>query len=100
MCTEERRELLKKGLEIRRRIADYRQKLHDGEIDPLELLWLNDEYEVGRMRVEYFLMSLKGIGKVKTRKIARRLDLPPRCRLEDLKRDKLVKLSKIVEKHQ
>jgi ribosomal protein S13 len=50
--------------------------------------------------VEYFLMSLKGIGKVKTRKIARRLELPPRCRLEDLKRDKLVKLSKIVEKHQ
>lgn len=92
MCTEERKKLLQRGLEIRQKQAEYRRKLENKEIDPEELLFNNNEYEVERMRVSYFLKSIPGIGRVKTERIMEELELEPRTRLEDLSRFQLVEL--------
>lgn len=92
MCTEERKKLLRRGLEIRQKQAEYRRKLENKEIDPEELLFNNNEYEVERMRVSYFLKSIPGIGRVKTERIMEELELEPRTRLEDLSRFQLVEL--------
>jgi|AntRauTorckE6833_2_1112554.scaffolds.fasta_scaffold232710_1 hypothetical protein len=85
MTNEERQELLKRGLEIRRIHSEYREKIKEMEVHPLDIINRREkEEELARMRIEYLLKSIPGIGKVKTKRIMKELHADKGDRLEDL----------------
>lgn len=62
------------------------------EVEPLEVL---DDPKAQRMRLRYFIESLPGVGKTKSKQILEELGIDEKLRLGSLgcrQRDKIVKL--------
>lgn len=89
---EQRREYLEKAKAARKQLAEIRRKMKWMEVEPLEVL---DAPEAQRMRLRYFIESLPGVGKTKSKQILEELGIDEKRRLGSLgcrQRDKVVKL--------
>lgn len=89
---EQRREYLEKAKAARKQLAEIRRKMKWMEVEPLEVL---DSPEAQRMRLRYFIESLPGVGKTKSKQILEELGIDEKRRLGSLgcrQRDKIVKL--------
>ncbi|MDI6840422.1 MAG: DNA-binding protein [bacterium] len=96
MLSRQRKELLLRGQHIRQVQADFRKKLSTGEMQPAEVLVLRRvKSEVARMRVQYFLESIPGVGRVRATELMSELGLNPQDtpRLEDLTFSQVLKIS-------
>lgn len=92
LTEEERKQALKKATEARKQLAEIRRKMKWLEVEPLEVL---DAPEAQRMRLRYFIESLPGVGKTKSKQILEELGIDEKRRLGSLgcrQRDKIVKL--------
>lgn len=92
LTEEERKLALKKAIEARKQLAEIRRKMKWLEVEPLEVL---DSPEAQRMRLRYFIESLPGVGKTKSKQILEELGIDEKRRLGSLgcrQRDKIVKL--------
>jgi hypothetical protein len=77
--------LLQRAQAIRQKQANYRMQMKAHQIDPWDVIAKRDqEQEVARMRVDYFLESIPGVGQTKTRCIMADLKADDTHRLEDL----------------
>ena len=89
LTEDERKLALKKATEARKQLAEIRRKMKWMEVEPLEVL---DDPKAQRMRLRYFIESLPGVGKTKSKQI---LGIDEKRRLGSLgcrQRDKIVKL--------
>lgn len=89
---EQRRDYLEKAKAARKQLAEIRRKMKWMEVEPLEVL---DAPEAQRMRLRYFIESLPGVGKTKSKQILEELGIDEKRRLGSLgcrQRDKIVKL--------
>lgn len=84
LTDEQRRQALRKAVELRTRRARIRERLKRGELSVETLLTQVDDEAVGRMRVHYLLTSLPQVGKVTANRIMEDLGIPPNRRVQGL----------------
>lgn len=84
LSDEERRQALRKAVEMRTRRARIRDQLKRGEISFEAVLGQVDDEAVGRMRVHYLLTSLPQVGKVTANRIMEELGIPSNRRVQGL----------------
>ena len=84
LSPEQRKEALAKAAEARRKRAEVKESLKNGQTDLEQILDRSDEGIVGKMKVSSVLESLPGVGKVRARKIMERLDISESRRIRGL----------------
>jgi hypothetical protein len=82
--SEERQVALEKALEMRRKRADFRRKVKQGDVTAQEILAGKVDDVVGRMRVAAFLESLPGVGRVRSRRIMGKIGISSSRRVQGL----------------
>jgi S13-like protein len=84
LSPEQRQEALAKAAEARRKRAEVKESLKNGNTDLMQVLDRSSEGIVGKMKVSSVLESLPGVGKVRARKIMERLDISESRRIRGL----------------
>ena len=84
LTEEQRREALAKAAEARRKRAELKGKLKNGQMSLREILDRREDEVVGKMKVSAVLESLPGVGKVRARKLMERLDISASRRVRGL----------------
>jgi hypothetical protein len=84
LTEEQRREALAKAAEARRKRADLKGKLKNGQLSLRDLLDRPQDDVVAKMKVSSVLESLPGVGKVRARKMMERLDISATRRVRGL----------------
>jgi hypothetical protein len=84
LSSEQRQEALAKAAEARRRRADLKEELRTGKVTLEGLLSRTDDEIVGKMKVSDVLQTMRGVGKVRARKIMTRLDIAESRRMRGL----------------
>lgn len=84
LSEEKRREALAKAAEARRRRAELKDALKNGERSLADLVGKTDDEIVGKMKVSSVLESMPGVGKVRARKIMEKLEISETRRLRGL----------------
>jgi hypothetical protein len=74
-------EALRKGNEIRKRNADIKRQIRNGELTVAEALY---EHEIGSMKVAQLIQAHKWFGEVKTRKLLAFIGASRALRVDDL----------------
>jgi ribosomal protein S13 len=94
MTDTDRKELLLKAQHIRQEQAKIREQLQAGTLDATSvLIQRNSNSLMGRMRLGYLLMSLKGIGKFKATKLTEKWGLNLDTRLEVLTLEQVIRIA-------
>jgi hypothetical protein len=81
---EQRRQALAKAAEARRKRAEIKGELKSGKRSLKDILEVQGDDTVGKMKVSNVLESLPGVGKVKARKIMEDLDISATRRIRGL----------------
>jgi hypothetical protein len=81
---EQRRQALEKAAEARRKRAEVKQELKSGKRSLSDILNLQTNETVGKMKVSTVLESLPGVGKVRARKLMEKLDISASRRVRGL----------------
>lgn len=97
LTLEERREALRKAMEMRRRRARLRNDLKSGALTLQQVLARADDEVIARMRVFYLLTSLPQIGKVTAQRIMDELGIAPNRRVQGLGKRQIEALLKRME---
>jgi predicted N-acetyltransferase YhbS len=84
LSPEQRREALAKAAEARRQRAALKDELRSGKATLQQLLARVDDEVVGKMKVSDVLQTMRGVGKVRARKIMTRLDIAESRRMRGL----------------
>ena len=84
LSEDQRREALAKAAEARRRRAELKDELRSGKATLKELLDRTDDEIVGKLKVSDVLQTMRGVGKVRARKIMTRLDIAESRRMRGL----------------
>lgn len=84
LTDEQRRQALRKAVELRTRRARIREQLKCGELSLEAVLERIEDEAIGRMRVHYLLTSLPQVGKVTANRIMEDLGIPPNRRVQGL----------------
>jgi hypothetical protein len=84
LSNEQRQQALAKAAEARRRRAALKGDLRSGTITLEGLLARTDDEIVGKMKVSDVLQTMRGVGKVRARKIMIRLDIAESRRMRGL----------------
>jgi S13-like protein len=84
LSEDQRREALAKAAEARRQRAALKDRLRSGEATLKELLERTDDEIVGKLKVSDVLQTMRGVGKVRARKIMTRLDIAESRRMRGL----------------
>jgi len=84
VSSEERRAALHKALEMRRLRAEFKRRLKEGKVAAEEVLGGTPDDVIGRMRVSAFLESLPGVGRVRSRRIMKRIGISSSRRVQGL----------------
>lgn len=95
MTQEERKAMLLRAQGIRQEHSEWRQKIQAG-LDPLTVILQRNNQTVQRMRLEYVLRSVPGIGKHKAEKIMMKLGVDTKIRLTDLVTEQVIRLADIL----
>lgn len=99
MTTQERKELLTQAQAIRQEQAKIREAIQAGRLDATSVLvQRNTNKLMGRMRLGYLLMSIKGVGKFKANKMAEKWGLTADTRLEALTLAQVITIAEEVSK--
>ena len=81
---EQRRQALEKAAEARRRRAEVKGELKSGKRSLSDILNIQGNETVGKMKVSTVLESLPGVGKVRARKLMEKLDISASRRVRGL----------------
>ena len=81
---EQRRQALAKAAEARRKRAEIKGELKSGKRSLKDILEVQGDDTVGKMKVSTVLESLPGVGKVKARKLMEQLDISATRRVRGL----------------
>ena len=84
LTDEQRRQALEKAAEARRRRAELKGELKAGKRTLKDVLSVQGNDTVGKMKVSTVLESLPGVGKVRARKIMEKLDISATRRIRGL----------------
>jgi ribosomal protein S13 len=94
MDDNKRKELLEKAQKIRQDQAKVRGQLQEGELDATAVLIQRGKNPImGRMRLGYLLMSIKGIGKFKANKMVEKWGLAIDTRLEAITLEQVITIA-------
>jgi guanylate kinase len=87
LTAEQRQQALLKATNSRKRRAEVKSKMKNGEISIDEILLLaKTEDAIAKMRVKELLESLSGVGKVRAQSLMERLNISPSRRIQGLGR--------------
>ena len=87
LTAEQRQQALLKAANSRKRRAEVKSKMKNGEISIDEILLLaKTEDAIAKMRVQELLESLSGVGKVRAQSLMERLNISPSRRIQGLGR--------------
>ena len=87
LTPEQRRQALLKASSSRKRRAEVKARLKDGEFSIDDILEIaKNEDAVAKMRVKELLESLSGVGKVRAQSLMERLNISPSRRIQGLGR--------------
>ena len=87
LTAEQRQQALLKAADSRKRRAEVKSKMKNGEISIDEILLLaKTEDAIAKMRVKELLESLSGVGKVRAQSLMERLNISPSRRIQGLGR--------------
>jgi hypothetical protein len=81
---EQRKQALAKAAEARRKRAEIKGELKSGKRNLKDILEVQGDDTVGKMKVSNVLESLPGVGKVKARKLMEELDISATRRIRGL----------------
>jgi len=81
---EQRKQALAKAAEARKKRAEIKGELKSGKRSLKDILEVQGDDTVGKMKVSNVLESLPGVGKVKARKIMEDLDISATRRVRGL----------------
>jgi len=99
MTTQDRKALLLRAQQIRQEQAKIRKSIREGRLDPTSVLVQRSTNNLmGRMRLTYLLMSIKGIGKFKAQKLIASWELPNEVRLEELELEQVIRIAETITK--
>ena len=84
LSQEQRRQALAKAAEARKQRAALKDELRSGKATLKQLLARTDDEIVGKMKVSDVLQTMRGVGKVRARKIMDRLDIAESRRMRGL----------------
>jgi hypothetical protein len=84
LSAEQRQQALAKASEARRRRAELKDELRSGRATLQDLLARTGDEIVGKMKVSDVLQTMRGVGKVRARKIMTRLDIAESRRMRGL----------------
>jgi 5'-3' exonuclease len=99
MTTQDRKALLLRAQQIRQEQAKIRESIREGRLDPTSvLIQRNTNNLMGRIRLTYLLMSIKGIGKFKAQKLIASWGLPHEVRLEELELEQVIRIAETITK--
>ena len=84
LTEEQRREALAKAAVARKKRAELKDQLKNGQLSLRQILDRRDEDTVGKMKISSVLESLPGVGKVRARKLMERLDISASRRVRGL----------------
>jgi hypothetical protein len=84
LSEEQRREALAKAAEARKKRAQVKEALRNGQTNLRELLAKTADEIVGKMKVSSVLEALPGVGKVRARKIMERIEISVTRRMRGL----------------
>jgi hypothetical protein len=84
LTDEQRKQALEKAAEARRRRAELKGELKAGKRTLKDVLAIQGNDTVGKMKVSTVLESLPGVGKVRARKIMEKLDISATRRIRGL----------------
>jgi len=87
LTAEQRQQALLKAANSRKRRAEIKSKMKNGEISIDDILLLaKTEEAIAKMRVKELLESLSGIGKIRAQSLMERLNISPSRRIQGLGR--------------
>ena len=87
LTAEQRQQALLKAADSRKRRAEVKSKMKNGEISIDDILLLaKNEDAIAKMRVKELLESLSGVGKVRAQSLMERLNISPSRRIQGLGR--------------
>jgi len=87
LTAEQRQQALLKAANSRKRRAEVKSKMKNGEISIDDILLLSKtEDAIAKMRVKELLESLSGVGKVRAQSLMERLNISPSRRIQGLGR--------------
>jgi len=87
LTVEQRQQALLKAANSRKRRAEVKSKMKNGEISIDDILLLSKtEDAIAKMRVKELLESLSGVGKVRAQSLMERLNISPSRRIQGLGR--------------
>lgn len=84
LSDEQRRDALVKAAEARKKRAELKGQLKSGKRTLRDVLGLQTDATVGKMKVSTVLESLPGVGKVRARKIMEKLEISATRRIRGL----------------
>lgn len=84
LTDEQRKQALVKAAEARKKRAELKAELKSGKRTLRDVLLLQTDATVGKMKVSTVLESLPGVGKVRARKIMERLEISGSRRVRGL----------------
>ncbi|MDQ4004965.1 MAG: integration host factor [Actinomycetota bacterium] len=84
LTEEQRREALAKAAEARKKRAQLKDQLKNGQLSLRQILDRREDETVGKMKMSSVLESLPGVGKVRARKLMERLDISASRRVRGL----------------
>lgn len=84
LTDEQRKQALQKAAEARRKRAELKGELKSGKRTLKDVLSIQGNDTVGKMKVSTVLESLPGVGKVRARKIMEKLDISATRRIRGL----------------
>ena len=87
LTAEQRQQALLKAADSRKRRAEVKSKMKNGEVSIDDILLLaKNEDAIAKMRVKELLESLSGVGKVRAQSLMERLKISPSRRIQGLGR--------------
>ncbi|MGH2718357.1 MAG: integration host factor, actinobacterial type [Actinomycetota bacterium] len=84
LSSEQRQQALEKASETRRQRAALKGELRSGKATLPDVLARTGDEIVGKMRVSDVLQTMRGVGKVRAKKIMTRLDIAESRRMRGL----------------
>jgi DNA uptake protein ComE-like DNA-binding protein len=84
LTDQQRKDALVKAAEARKKRAELKAELKSGKRTLVDVLSLQTDATVGKMKVSTVLESLPGVGKVRARKIMERLEISGSRRVRGL----------------
>ena len=84
LSDDQRKEALEKAAEARRKRAEVKDQLKSGRTTLRDLLDRRNDDVVGKMKVSTVLESLRGVGRVRARKMMERRDISESRRMRGL----------------